>query len=80
MKADLLVVGISELVTADGAGAKHGRAMRELKTVKQATLAIVSDRVAWIGEESDWTGEAEDVQLFRGWSIPIPMRCGLEIG
>jgi imidazolonepropionase len=32
--------------------------MRELKTIKQAALAVVSGRVAWIGAESDWTGEA----------------------
>ena len=44
MKADLLVLGISELVTAEGAGPKRGRAMRELKIVNQAALAIVSVR------------------------------------
>jgi len=59
MKADLLVVGISELVTADGAGARRGPAMRALKTIRHAALAIVSGRVAWVGEESDWAGEAE---------------------
>jgi len=36
MKADLLITGISQLVTAEGAGAKHGRAMRELKIVEHA--------------------------------------------
>ena len=59
MKADLLVLGISELVTAEGAGPKRGRAMRELRIVKHAALAVVSGRVAWIGAESDWSGEAE---------------------
>jgi imidazolonepropionase len=59
MKVDLLVVGISELVTADGADARRGLAMRELKTVKQAAIAITSGRVAWIGAESNWTGEAD---------------------
>ncbi len=59
MKADLLVTGISELVTADGAGAKRGSAMHELTTIKRAALAVVSGRLAWIGAESDWTGEAE---------------------
>ena len=59
MKADLLVLGISELVTAEGAGPKRGRAMRELRIVKHAALAIVSGRAVWIGAERDWSGEAE---------------------
>jgi imidazolonepropionase len=69
MKADLLVVGISELVTATGAEARRGRPMRELKTVKQAALAIASDRVAWIGAESDWTGEAEATVHVEGCAV-----------
>jgi imidazolonepropionase len=69
MKADLLVVGISELVTAEGASAKCGSAMRELKTVKQAALAIISGRVVWIGAESDWTGEADTTVHVEGCAV-----------
>jgi imidazolonepropionase len=69
MKVDLLVVGISELVTAEGAGVRRGRAMRELKTVKQAALAIMSGRVAWRGAESDWTGEADAIVHVGGCAV-----------
>ena len=40
MKADLLITGISQLVTAEGAGPKRGRAMRELKIVESAAIGI----------------------------------------
>jgi imidazolonepropionase len=59
VKADLVVLGISEIVTAAGKGARRGHAMRELKTIKKGALAVLSGRVAWIGAESDWNGEAE---------------------
>ena len=59
MKADTLITGISQLVTATGAGPKHGRAMRELKIVKRAAIAISAGLIVWTGRESDWTDEAE---------------------
>ncbi len=59
MKADLLITGISQLVTAEGAGPKHGRAMRELKIVDQAAIAISAGVIVWTGRETDWKGEAE---------------------
>jgi len=59
MKADTLITGISQLVTATGAGPKRGRAMRELKIVERAAIAISAGLIVWIGRESDWTYEAE---------------------
>jgi imidazolonepropionase len=61
MKADLLITGISQLVTAEGSGPKHGVAMSELKIVKDAAMAISSGITVWIGNESDWKGEADTV-------------------
>jgi imidazolonepropionase len=61
MKADLLITGISEFVTAEGAGAKRGREMSELKIVKDAALAVSDGRIAWVGSASDWDGEAEEI-------------------
>lgn len=58
MKADLLVTGISQLVTAEGPGPKHGRAMSELKTIERAAIGIAGGRIQWTGKESDWAGEA----------------------
>ncbi len=58
MKADTLITGISQLVTAAGAGPKHGPAMRELKIVEAAAIAMSSGLIVWTGRESEWTGEA----------------------
>jgi imidazolonepropionase len=59
MKADTLITGISQLVTATGSEPKSGRAMRELKIVEQAAIAISSGLIAWTGRASEWTGAAE---------------------
>jgi imidazolonepropionase len=58
MKEDLLITGISQLVTAEGAGAKRGRAMRTVKIVEQAAIAVSSGVITWTGKERDWMGEA----------------------
>jgi imidazolonepropionase len=58
MNADLLITGISQLVTARGRGPKHGAAMRELEVVHGTSIAITGGRIAWIGASSDWTGHA----------------------
>jgi imidazolonepropionase len=58
MKTDLLIKGISELATAEGASAKHGRSMNELKVVKDAAVAISGGLIDWVGARSEWAGEA----------------------
>jgi imidazolonepropionase len=58
MNADLLITGISQLVTARGRGPKHGAAMRELEIVHGASIAIAGGRIAWTGAASDWAGQA----------------------
>ncbi|HEV2462352.1 MAG TPA: imidazolonepropionase [Acidobacteriaceae bacterium] len=55
---DLLITGISQLVTAEGAGPKRGAAMRELKIVERAALAVSSGVIAWVGKAIEWTGDA----------------------
>jgi imidazolonepropionase len=59
MKTDLLITGVSQLVTAAGAGAKRGQEMRELLVVKDAAFAILEGRIAWVGKASEWSGDAE---------------------
>jgi imidazolonepropionase len=61
MKADLLITRISQLVTAEGASPKHGRRMRELKTVEQAAIAVSGGVIVWTGRESEWKGEADAI-------------------
>jgi imidazolonepropionase len=58
MNADLLITGISQLVTARGQGPKHGAAMRELEMVRDASIAITEGRIAWTGRYADWDGQA----------------------
>lgn len=61
MRADLLVRNISQLVTAEGAEPKRGAAMRALKVVEHAALAIAGGNFAWLGEERAWKGEAAEI-------------------
>lgn len=56
-----LLRGISQLVTPDGPGAKHGEAMRRLRVIEYAALAIVQGRIVWMGAEKDWNGHADQV-------------------
>lgn len=61
IQADLLLTEISQLATATGAGPKHGLAMRELRVVHDACLAISNGRVVWVGSEKEWQGRASSV-------------------
>ena len=58
VKADLLMTGISQLVTAEGAEAKRGLAMGELKIVEDAAMAVSDGRIVWVGRGRDWKGDA----------------------
>ena len=58
MKADILITGISQLVTAEVPGSKHGVAMRELKIVQHAAMAISAGIIVWIGRESECKTDA----------------------
>jgi len=58
LQADLLVTDISQLVTATGAGPKHGPAMRELLVIEKAALAVTGGHIVWVGRCSDWRGHA----------------------
>ncbi len=71
MKAEILITGISQLVTAEGAGPKHGRAMRDLKTVEQAAIAISAGVIVWTGKESEWKGKTE-VAVDAGGRAVVP--------
>ena len=59
MKSDLLITGVSQLVTAVGAEAKRGLAMREVKVLEQAAVSVSGGRIAWVGKASEWRGDAE---------------------
>ena len=69
MRADTLITGISQLVTAAGSGPKRGRAMRELKIVESAAIAMSSGHIVWTGRASEWTGEAETTVSIGGRAV-----------
>ncbi len=56
--SELLLTGISQLVTPVGAGPKHGGAMRELCIIEDAAVAIDDGYISWVGPESQWSGDA----------------------
>jgi imidazolonepropionase len=58
MKQDLLITGISQLVTAVGPGPKRGHDMGALKIVDEAAIAVSSGVITWTGKQNNWTGEA----------------------
>jgi len=61
MKAEIRMSGILQLVTAEGAGPKHGRTMRKLRIVEQAAIGMSAGVIVWTGRESEWKGEAETI-------------------
>ena len=69
MRADTLITGISQLATASGRGAKHGRAMRDLKVTQRAAIAISAGIIVWTGVENEWTGEADATVDVRGSAV-----------
>jgi imidazolonepropionase len=71
MRADTLIIGISQLVTASGEGPKHGRAMRDLKIIERAAIAISAGIIVWTGVENEWAGEA-DTSVDVGGSAVVP--------
>jgi imidazolonepropionase len=58
VKTDLLIKGISQLVTPEGPGPKRGPAMQTLRVIDRAAMAISGGVIVWVGPESDWRGDA----------------------
>jgi imidazolonepropionase len=54
----MLFTNIAQLVTPSGAGAKRGSAMRELRVLERAAFAVQDGLIAWVGLESEWSGQA----------------------
>jgi imidazolonepropionase len=69
MKADLLVTGISQLVTVQGAGPRRGSAMRELRILERAAIAITNGVFLWVGRESEWQENADDEVDLHGRAV-----------
>jgi imidazolonepropionase len=61
MKVDLLITGISQLATTEGAGAKRGRQMGDVRVIEQAGMAVLAGEIVWVGSARDWQGEAAEI-------------------
>lgn len=69
LQADLLVTGISQLVTAQGPGPKRGAEMRSLQMMQNAALAIANGRVLWMGPQGSWNGAAASAINLNGRAV-----------
>jgi imidazolonepropionase len=69
MNTDLLITGIAQLVTADGAGPKRGPEMRALSVIEDAAVAITNGRFSWIGVRTEWRGTAERTIELNGRAV-----------
>ena len=58
--ADRLIVGIGQLVTPAGPGAKRGPQQAELLVLPDAALAVTDGMVSWLGPAAAWRGKAGD--------------------
>jgi imidazolonepropionase len=67
--SELLLTGISGLVTPFGQGTKRGAAMGQLRTVQGAGVAIDAGLISWIGPEREWRGHAESVVDLGGRAV-----------
>ena len=67
--SELLLRGISQLVTPVVAGPRHGAEMRELRVIERAVVAIDAGCISWIGAESEWRGQAETVVDLGGRAV-----------
>jgi imidazolonepropionase len=66
---DLLLTGISQLVTPHGAGLHRGASHCELFKLENTAIGFQDGLIAWIGHESDWTGEAKEIRNLEGRAV-----------
>lgn len=71
--ADLLITNIGELATPLGSAAQIGAALASIRRLRSAAIAIVGDRIAAVGPESEVRAEwqaAREVDAGGGLAIP----------
>jgi imidazolonepropionase len=67
--SELLLTGISELVTAHGPGPVRGASMGSLRIVRDAAVAIGKGRITWLGPYREWSGTAEETRDLGGRAV-----------
>ena len=58
MPSDLLVSGISQLVSPNGSGVLRGEQMRDLQVTADAAIAVSNGQIDWVEPRAEWTGTA----------------------
>jgi imidazolonepropionase len=66
---DLLLTGISQLVTAPGPGPRRGSAMGILNITRDAAIAINAGTIAWLGPRSEWSGQVKETIDLGGCAV-----------
>jgi imidazolonepropionase len=66
---ELLLTGISQLVTAPGPGPRRGSAMGTVSTLRDAAVGIDAGRIAWLGPLSEWSGQAKETVDLGGRAV-----------
>jgi imidazolonepropionase len=66
---ELLLTGISQLVTAPGPGPRRGSAMGTVSTLRDAAVGIDAGRIAWLGLQSEWSGQAKETVDLGGRAV-----------
>lgn len=66
---DLLLTGISQLVTPHGAGLHRGADHGELFKLENAAIGFQNGLIAWVGRESDWKGETRETLHLEGRAV-----------
>ena len=66
---DLLLTGISQLVTPHGSGLHRGTSHGELFKLENAAIGFQDGLIAWVGRESDWTGETRETIDLGGCAV-----------
>jgi imidazolonepropionase len=66
---DLLLTGISQLVTPPGPGPRRGKEMGLLSIMRDAAIAIDAGKSAWLGLQSEWSGHAKETIDLGGCAV-----------
>jgi imidazolonepropionase len=66
---ELLLTGISQLVTATGPGPRRGSAMGTVSTLRDAAVGIDAGRIAWLGPRTEWNGQAKETIDLGGCAV-----------
>jgi imidazolonepropionase len=69
MNVETLIIGITQVISAQGPGPRRGVAMSDVVCIENAALAIDQGRFVWVGRAEDWHGHAASVVDLGGRAV-----------